>query len=83
MLIGSGRFMAQVNVCGKMITVDPNSRYKCERCNKTYSRKYDLQRHLREAYGVDPLYKCDFCEHQTKRKENLTKHILNIHKKPF
>lgn len=50
----------------------------CPHCQKVYSWKKGLDRHLQEC-GKDPQYKCPFCHHRSKRKENLTKHIMNKH----
>ena len=56
--------------------MDPKDRpYKCDRCDKAYARKDNLEAHIQWHTGTKK-YKCDMC----KKSYRLLRH-LNVHKK--
>ena len=47
--------------------------YKCDVCNKSYSTKNNLNRHLKKHTGADH-YQCDGCDKTFSRHDNMLKH---------
>ncbi|KAG8196916.1 hypothetical protein JTE90_027620 [Oedothorax gibbosus] len=54
--------------------------YTCDICEKKFTRKAHLKRHLR-IHQPDRPYKCSFCNYRGCEKSDITKHIL-IHEAP-
>ncbi|XP_049789960.1 zinc finger protein 883-like isoform X1 [Schistocerca nitens] len=52
--------------------------YSCSRCQKTFSRKYHLERHVAQT-GCDgksrPSFPCQVCGRMFSRKDNLRQHL--------
>lgn len=60
-------------------TTKPNisetKRYKCETCDKSYTRKWYLTIH-RKSHNVDELkFYCDFCEYKNCYKGSIKLHM--------
>nr|CAD7396213.1 unnamed protein product [Timema poppensis] len=49
--------------------------FKCPNCEKLYSYKSSLARHMRLECGKAPQFQCPYCPHQTKHKSSL---ILSV-----
>ncbi|XP_054720815.1 uncharacterized protein LOC129230441 [Uloborus diversus] len=64
----------------KMVHFPPEVLFPCEKCDKKFSRKAHLKRHLRIHEPIKP-YKCPFCEYKGCEKSDITKHLL-IHEAP-
>ena len=49
--------------------------YKCEKCNKNFATKSNLNRHTNKCI-LNIKYKCEYCEVELYEKENLKRHLL-------
>ncbi|XP_065226437.1 uncharacterized protein LOC135849786 [Planococcus citri] len=55
--------------------------YKCDKCDATFSKKYNVTRHLDTKHSVkqpEPI-NCAYCGTTFKRKDNLIVHIKRLH----
>ena len=52
----------------------------CYTCGQTFSRKYNLQRHIDNVHKHITSEKCETCDKIFTRKDNLTQHIKRVHK---
>ena len=58
--------------------VNVNSNYECEPCQKIFTRKDVLTRHIQSKHdGIK--YACDQCEYQTTQQGHLDRHIQSKH----
>ena len=59
-------------------------RFPCPHCDKTFTRKYNMQSHLL-CHTDDRPFKCDQCTASFVRKHDLRRHCRSIHSqvKPF
>ena len=53
--------------------------HSCPNCDKTYSYKKNLKRHLRHECGVKPTEHCTYCPYVTRYKHSLKSHIKTQH----
>jgi len=53
--------------------------YKCQECDKTYSRKYELKKHAESVHRLIK-YKCDVCDEYFAWKRSLNRHLESVHK---
>jgi len=58
-----------------MIIEDEVKEHRCEKCNKLYSNKSNLNRHLNRC-GFNIKYTCEYCNLELTEKENLKRHLL-------
>ena len=63
-----------ISVRPKALTRDENQ-YSCKVCRKSFSRKSELERHMKTHTGVKP-YNCTFCKMKFSQKSNLKRHTL-------
>ena len=54
------------------------SKYKCNLCNKHFSEKNNMERHLVTHLGLKN-YKCEICSKTFSQKSNLETHKLTVH----
>jgi len=74
-------FIGRLENYYNMVTKTEDGRYKCKRCERaSYTKKYNLYRHLRVECGVLPNHSCHCCDYRTKHKGSLKKHLLAVHK---
>ncbi|KAK9887300.1 hypothetical protein WA026_021608 [Henosepilachna vigintioctopunctata] len=67
---------------GEFYTVEKTD-YTCQICEKAFSQKGNLMRHLRMHEGVKP-FTCELCGHKFAQKANLKKHLdAHSQKKDF
>lgn len=53
-------------------------------CNKEYSTKYNLKRHLETSHGAAKHFLCRICGKGLSSKQNLTEHsFTHTQEKPF
>ncbi|GFR14338.1 zinc finger and SCAN domain-containing protein 10 [Trichonephila clavata] len=64
----------------KMVHMPAEVVFTCEICDKKFTRKAHLKRHLRIHEPHRP-YKCSFCNYRGCEKSDITKHLL-IHEAP-
>ena len=61
------------------VNVDPtNVRYNCDRCEKSYSCKNHLDRHIKSVHE-NVRYNCDLCDKSFSAKTPLNRHIKSVH----
>ncbi|KAI8906739.1 hypothetical protein EDD86DRAFT_172971, partial [Gorgonomyces haynaldii] len=53
-------------------------RFKCPHCDKSFTRKYNMQSHLR-VHTDDRPFECEHCQATFVRKHDLRRHIRSIH----
>ena len=53
----------------------------CKYCNKCFTLKQNLVRHIKQEHINEQKNECRFCKSSFKDKSNLRRHILNIHDK--
>lgn len=51
----------------------------CPRCDKVYTYKKNLSRHLRFECGILPQEKCPYCGYLTRYKHSLNVHVRTQH----
>ena len=58
------------------------ARFECEVCEKKFTQKSSLTRHMSMVHGVGDVktFHCDICSHVSKQKQDLKKHLRNVHK---
>ncbi|KAG7205710.1 hypothetical protein KM043_007659 [Ampulex compressa] len=65
--------------------LDPTSsspasrRYKCPKCEKSFSQSYSMYRHYRYECDSLPRYQCPYCGHTSKWTHSIYNHIRKIH----
>ncbi|XP_064123001.1 zinc finger protein 26-like [Macrobrachium nipponense] len=59
---------------------DPSSklRFICAICDRIYTSKYSLERHVRCHTGEKP-YVCDVCNFTTSYREHMQRHMTSVH----
>ena len=53
--------------------------HKCEICNKTYKRRFDLKRHKKDKHEDSEKHECYMCEKSFHRKQFLNNHLKRKH----
>ncbi|XP_074112530.1 zinc finger Y-chromosomal protein 1-like [Cotesia typhae] len=57
--------------------------YSCpnEHCNRTYTAKSSLYKHLKYVCGKEPTFRCVFCDYKTFRRYVFIEHVNKHHTK--
>ena len=55
--------------------------FQCDKCNKIFTAKSDLKRHIKQVHDKIKDVKCDKCEYTCSTNCNLKQHIKYIHEK--
>lgn len=71
-----------LNNCGYSNANQSISYHECPNCEKSYTYKKNLQRHLRYECGIVPQQKCPHCSYITRYKHSLKTHIASQHQQP-
>ena len=53
--------------------------YVCDICGKRFSRKFNLNTHIKCVHSDDKDYVCTFCQRAFNHSSNLRKHIKTVH----
>ncbi|XP_053996950.1 zinc finger protein 271-like [Hylaeus anthracinus] len=56
-----------------------NKSHYCPRCNRGFTLKKNMTRHLRHECGMAPKYQCPYCEKPSKFTQNIYAHIRKYH----
>ena len=56
-----------------------NIRYICDKCAKTFSRRYSLNRHINCLHTKSTIYNCPECDLLFTRKDHLKRHLQEVH----
>lgn len=54
--------------------------YPCTKCNRSYTNKSTLNRHLREECGKKPQYSCPYCNKAFHQRSNFQRHLWTVHR---
>ena len=66
------------NTPNKKLTRTNDAKYRCDQCDKQYSDKSNLTKHIQSKHeGIK--YACYECDYQATRQDNLTSHIQSLH----
>uniref|UniRef100_A0A1A9WRG1 C2H2-type domain-containing protein n=1 Tax=Glossina brevipalpis TaxID=37001 RepID=A0A1A9WRG1_9MUSC len=84
---GSGNSIVAGSLYSQTIHKSPgdlnNVPHVCPRCEKIYTYKKNLSRHLRFECGILPSEKCQYCGYLTRYKYSLNVHIKTQHPEHF
>lgn len=61
------------------LPMDPSRRAFCPNCNKHYSCKSALNRHLKLECGKEPQFKCPECPRRYTQRSSLMSHLKKFH----
>lgn len=64
---------------GGCVPVDISRRSFCPNCNKHYSCKSALNRHLKLECGKEPQFKCPECSRRYTQRSSLMSHMKKFH----
>jgi len=53
--------------------------YSCNRCQRIYTKKHSVLRHLRYECGVEPQFQCSICPQRFKHRSDQQRHERKIH----
>ncbi|XP_015178587.1 PREDICTED: zinc finger protein 775-like [Polistes dominula] len=51
----------------------------CPRCNRGFTQKKNMRRHLHHECGMEPKYQCPYCDKPSKFTQNIYAHIRRYH----
>jgi len=55
-----------------------SERYRCDKCDKTFSRSHDRKRHHEtQHHPVPAIHRCRYCEKEFSRSDSLKRHLDN------
>lgn len=57
--------------------------FPCERCGKTFERRYDLRRHVTTVHDKVRAFNCSHCDMSFLQRSHLKEHISSVHEKTF
>ena len=64
------RSLSLSDTCSKLTTLNSgHKQFKCDKCDKAFSDKYNLRCHLR-THSVDKSFQCDQCDKAFSQKKN-------------
>ena len=53
--------------------------FKCETCERDFSCKENLKRHVKSVHENMKTYKCDYCDKYSNYRHHLTRHVKTVH----
>eukprot|EP01083_Nonionella_stella_P178865 633239_1 len=54
-------------------------KFSCESCDKTFTLKNNLKRHISDVHDYIRKFKCDSCDKNFSRKSTLKQHVNEVH----
>ena len=60
---------------GKVTDLQGKPAFKCNKCNKIFTRQYGLKVHIETCNGIKKSLNCDHCNREFKHKQNKTSHM--------
>lgn len=70
--------IVQLGIVIKLFVSDiRREKFVCEFCEKRFSRKDHMNRHIQEVHLYKRRFKCNECEKYFKRRDHLNKHFLS------
>ena len=83
----------QCNLCGKVMTnsslkrhievVHEHVRHQCDRCEKSFQKKFLLDNHIKSFHeGINP-FKCEECGKSFSKQHVLTRHFVSVHENRY
>ena len=64
---------------GHISSIHEGGTHKCDLCNKGFSSKDRLRRHVTTVHEKLKNYKCTYCETAYGQKGDLNRHIRKVH----
>ena len=64
---------------GKEIEEPEKVRFQCQICEKAFSEKKKLERHVSRIHEESKAFHCDICNYRCSQKGNLKTHIASVH----
>ncbi|XP_033231766.1 zinc finger imprinted 3-like [Belonocnema kinseyi] len=65
----------------KIKNLEPENKYKCKKCARSYKEKKNLTNHTKYECDVTPQFACNFCGKRFKQKSNMNRHVGLVHLK--
>lgn len=62
---------------------NPDNRYSCSNCAKSYKWRESLLKHRRIECGKLPAFGCEICGYRFMHKHHLLKHRKTVHHTPI
>lgn len=59
-----------------------NLEFTCEKCQRTFSNRSKLSRHVRESHMNIKNFDCSICNKTFKRNSHLKRHMISHSKEP-
>ena len=63
------------------ISCKTSAPFPCESCDKNFTLKINLKRHIKSIHEENRSFKCTVCEKTFKQKSNLKIHFSSVHEK--
>jgi uncharacterized C2H2 Zn-finger protein len=54
-------------------------KFQCPQCDKKFSRKRDIPRHVSDVHNKERPFQCDLCKKRFPQRGNLTRHLGTVH----
>ncbi|KAL7295402.1 hypothetical protein TKK_0011284 [Trichogramma kaykai] len=51
----------------------------CPKCQRGYTDRNNMIRHMRHQCGIPPKYKCPYCDHPSRFSHNVYAHVRRHH----
>eukprot|EP00189_Rhodosorus_marinus_P008140 CAMPEP_0184753004 /NCGR_PEP_ID=MMETSP0315-20130426/43876_1 /TAXON_ID=101924 /ORGANISM="Rhodosorus marinus, Strain UTEX LB 2760" /LENGTH=438 /DNA_ID=CAMNT_0027232363 /DNA_START=42 /DNA_END=1359 /DNA_ORIENTATION=+ len=69
------------SISGDLGEVECGNKPLCPQCGRTFSRKYELQRHISAVHYNVKKHVCSICDKAFALKQNLSSHVSEVHEK--
>ena len=58
---------------------DGKKEFKCEMCDKVFSRKNNIKAHMESVHEGKKSFKCKVCDKNFSHKHHMIRHIVSVH----